>query len=82
MNEIEQNNVFQYHGNSRQLEKNEKCVHQKEFKSIVQFNYTSIKNYNKHIRQSPVHCQSKVRISVKVFFLFICILNYLEYILL
>jgi len=68
MNEIEQNHVFQYYSNSRQLEKNENCVHQEEFKSIVQFNYTSIKNFNKNIRQSSIHCQCKVSIAVKIVF--------------
>lgn len=83
MYEIEQNgrhnDVFQYHNNSRQWEENENCVDQEEFKNIDQFNYTSIKKYDVHMRQPPVHRQRKVRFTVfKKYFLFICILNYVQ----
>ncbi|XP_060857271.1 tubulin monoglutamylase TTLL4-like isoform X3 [Metopolophium dirhodum] len=64
IHEIEQNDrrndIFQYHSNSRQWGEKENDVHQEELKIIDQFNYTSIKNNNMHIRQSPVHCQRKI----------------------
>jgi len=69
MHELEQNdrhkNVFQYHNNSRQREENENREDQEEFKNIDQFNYTSIKKSDMHIRQPPVYRQRKVNISVK-----------------
>jgi hypothetical protein len=76
MYEIEKNdtcnNVFQYHNNLRQWDKNENCTNQDELKNINQFNYTLIKK-NINIKQPPVHCQEKVSITVKKNFLFICI---------
>jgi len=79
MYQIKQNNrpndVLQYNI-SRQSEENDDCVDQKEFKSIDQFN-----NYNMHIRQFPVDCQHKVSITVKIFILLICVLNYYIFIL-
>lgn len=79
MYDIEQNDrrndVFQYHNNSRQWEENENCVDQEELKNIDQFNYTTIKKYDMHIRQPPVHRQRKVSIAVKIILFFICILN-------
>jgi len=83
MYEIEQNNyrpndVLQYHNISRQWEENDNYVDQEEFKSIDQFNKTLVKNYSTHVRQSPVDCQRKVSIAVKIYFLFICVLNYIQ----
>lgn len=54
------NDVFQYHNNSRQWEKNENSIDREELKNIDQFNYTSIKKYDMHIRQPPVHRHRKV----------------------
>lgn len=54
------NDVFQYHNNSRQWEENENCVDQEEYKNIDQFNYTSNKKYDVHVRQPPVHRQRKI----------------------
>lgn len=62
------NDVFQYHNNSRKWEENENCIDQEEYKNIDQFNSTSIKKYDVHIRQPPVHRQRKVTIAVKVIF--------------
>jgi len=66
------NDVFQYHNNSRQWEENENChhqQHQEDFK-IDQLNYTSPKNNNTHIAQSPVHRQQNVCIPEKIIFYF------------
>ncbi|XP_060848060.1 tubulin monoglutamylase TTLL4-like [Rhopalosiphum padi] len=62
MYEIEKNdtcnNVFQYHNNLGQWEKNKNCTNQDELKNIDQFNYTLIKK-NINIKP-PVHCQEKI----------------------
>lgn len=58
--------VFQYNNHSRHWEENENNVDQEEFKNIDQFNYSSIKKYDMHLRQPPVHRQRKVSVKIKV----------------
>jgi len=71
------NDVFQYHNNSRQWEENENCVEQEEYENIDQFNYTSNKKYDVHVRQPPVHRQRKVCVVIKIIF-YLCILNFIQ----
>lgn len=64
MYEVEPNDrhnmVFQYHNNSREWEENENNVDQVEFSNVDQFNYPTIKKYEVHMRQPPIHRQRKV----------------------
>ncbi|KAE9535227.1 hypothetical protein AGLY_007960 [Aphis glycines] len=57
------NDFFQYNNNSRQWEENENCIDEDELKSIDQFNYSSIKNYDMHTRLVPTYCQDMAPIS-------------------
>lgn len=58
--------VFQYHNSSRQWEENENNVEKDEFNSLDQYNYPSVKKYDMHIKQPPLHRQRKVSISIKI----------------
>lgn len=60
-----------YHNNSKQWEENENIVDQGEIKNNDQLNYDTIKKYDTHIRQSPVHRQLKVSVSVKTIHVYI-----------
>lgn len=60
------NEVFQYHNNLRQWEKNENNIDQEELNNIDQFSYTTIKKYDMHVRQPPVHRQRKVCVSLNI----------------
>lgn len=53
------NMVFQYHNDSREWEENENNLEKLEFNND-QFNYPTIKKYDAHMRQPPIHRQRKV----------------------
>lgn len=61
--------VFQYHDYSKQWEENENNIEKvEEYQNIDQFNYTTVKKYDIHMRQPPVHRQRKVSISIRTIF--------------